>query len=295
MKKRKKILIFGAKGMIGQEFVNYLKRDKLYEVVTPGRATVDIAKFEQVLKIIKKIKPDVIINCAAIINVDYCEKNPVTAFKVNAIGAGNLLSALEKLNFLKTVVLHISTSDVFGNNNKKVRAEDDIPVPVNIYGWSKLGGEKILAATAKNKKIKYFIIRTSWIYSEHKDTFVDFVVNSLKDKKFVSIISDQYNTITWARDLVEASGKLIRTSHKYKSGIYHITNRSKTKLSKYNIALEIAKQLKFNKKYLKKGFKDDIFDTARPDCAILAKNKFINMPIWNNSLIKYLNLKYGKK
>ncbi|MFH1582984.1 MAG: NAD(P)-dependent oxidoreductase [Candidatus Falkowbacteria bacterium] len=294
MKKIKKILIFGAQGMLGQEFTNYLKCDKTYDVITSDKATIDITKFNQTLKIIKKIKPDAIINCAAIVNVDYCEKNPIAAFKVNTIGAGNIVSALNELNLLKTVVLHISTSDVFGNNNKKIRAENDDPVPVNIYGWSKLGGEKIVAAEATNKKIKYFIIRTSWIYSEYKDTFIDFVVKSLKNKKFVSIISDQYNTITWANDLAKAGEKLIKASHKYKSGIYHITGRSKVKLSKYNIALKIAEQLRLDKKYLKKGFKKDILGATRPDYAILASSKSINLPDWQASLSKYLNLRYGK-
>jgi len=294
MQKLKKILIFGAKGMLGQEFASHLKCAKLYKVITSDRETVDITNFSQVLKIIKKNKPEVIINCAGIVNVDYCEKNPVQAFEVNAIGAGNIISVLNKLNYFKTVILHISTSDVFGNNDKKVRAEDDIPAPVNIYGRSKLSGEKNVTAEAKINKLKYFIVRTSWIYSEYKDTFVDFVVKSIKNKKSVAIISDQYNIITWTKDLVKACEKLIKASHKYKSGIYHLASQSKGKLSKYNIALIIAKQLKLDKKYLKKGFKKDILTTIRPDYAILKSNKFIVMPDWRISLNKYLNLRYGK-
>ena len=294
MRKIKNILIFGADGMLGQEFKNHFKYNKLFKVMAANQAMADITDFNQVLKIIKKYRPDIMVNCAAIINVDYCENNPVKAWRVNTIGAGNIVSALNELSLFKTVVLHISTSDVFGNIDRKVRAENDAPQPVNVYGWSKLGGEKIVAAEAKIKNIKYFIVRTSWIYSEYKDTFVDFIVKLLNNKKPTPIISDQYNTITWTKDLVNACEKLIKASHKYQSGIYHLASQAKEKLSKYDMALVVAKQLNFNKKYLKKGFKKNILSAARPDYAILACNKFISLPGWQASLSKYLNLKYGK-
>jgi len=291
----KKILIFGADGMLGQEFINNFKNNKLFKAIAVDKTTADITDFSQVLGVIKKYKPDVIIDCAAIIDVDHCENNPAKALAVNAGGAGNIVRALNELNFLETVILYISTSDVFGKHSKNKFKENDITSPINSYGRSKLEGERIIAAKAKINNLKYFIIRTSWLYSEYKDTFVDFVVKSLNNKKQISIISDQYNVITWAKDLVKACEILIISDSKYKSGIYHLTNQSKVKLSKYIIALKIAERLKLNKKYLKPGLKNKILKTARPDCAILESNKFIKLPDWQDSLNKYLNLKYGKQ
>jgi len=295
MKKIKKILIFGAEGMFGQEFINYTKNNKLFKTIALNRDLVDITDFNKVLNIIKQHKPDVILNCAALINIDYCENNPTEAWMVNAIGAGHIVQALNKLNINKTIVLYISTSDVFGNPYKTGFKENDIPLPINVYGWSKLGGEKILSSEAKINNIKYFIIRTSWLYSQYKDTFVDFVVQSLRDRKPIPIISDQYNVITWARDLAKACEILIMESDTYNSGIYHLTNKSKTQLSKYTIALRIADKLKLDKKYCKQDSKNNILKTPRPDCAILKNNKFILLPNWQESLDKYLSLKYGKK
>jgi dTDP-4-dehydrorhamnose reductase len=291
----KKILILGSNGMLGQEFTNYFKNNIMFSIISADQKTVDITNFNQLLKVIKKCQPDFIINCVAIIDVDYCENNPAKAWAVNATGAGNVIRALNKLNFLKTVVLHISTSDVFGNYGIKRFKENDLPLPINVYGRSKLGGEKIIAAEAKINNLKYFIIRTSWLYSEYKDTFVDFVVKSLNNKKQITIISDQYNVTTWAKDLVRACEVFIAVDKKRKSGVYHLTNQSKIKLSKYTIALRIAEILKLNKKYLKPGLKNKIFKTARPENAILVNNKYIQLPDWQDSLKKYLSVKYGKK
>lgn len=290
----KKILIFGSQGMLGQEFINYFGNKKEYEVVILDRKTADISCFNIIFKAVKKHKPDIVINCAAIINVDYCENHPTDAWQVNAIGPGIIIKAINQSKLFKTTFFQISTSDVFGNIGKNSFKESDYPKPVNVYGWSKLGGEKIIEAEAKINNIKYFIIRTSWLYSQYKDTFVDYVVKSLKDSKNINIIFDQYNTITWTKDFVKACENFIKFNQKYKSGIYHLASIATKKLSKYDIALKIAQILNLNKKYLKKKSKDDIFKSTRPKAAILTNNQFISMPNWQKSLSKYLRLKYGK-
>lgn len=277
--------------MLGREFLNYYK-NSLNQIIPLLRIDADITDKKIVLSAIGANRPDIIINCSALINVDYCEENPTETWLVNAIGPGNILAALNKLNLSKTVFLQISTSDVFGQNDKIEFDEDDAPSPVNVYGWSKLGGEKLTETEAKINDIKYYIIRTSWLYSEYRNTFVDYITDALKNNREIKIISDQFNTITWTKDLVAACDLLL-SNDKYQSGIYHLASKSEKKTSKYDIALKIAKLMNLDKNYLKMGHKADIFKCDRPNAAILTSKKKISMPDWEESLQKYLKIKYG--
>lgn len=288
-----KIIILGSNGMLGQEFVDYLGKKKNYQIFALAKKEVNIAKMNGLIKIIAKIRPNFIINCAALIDVDYCEKNPFETFKINAIGPGNIIKCLNQLKLWRTIYIHLSTSDIFGNN-KDYFKESDLPTPVNVYGWSKLFGEKMVEFSANINNIKYYIIRTSWLYSLHKDTFVDLVIKSLQMKKSITVIDDQYNIPTWTSDLVRAVEGFIVSNNKYESGVYHLLNQSNKRLSKYDIAQEAAKILNLDKRYLKKGFKKDIFEVARPESAVLINTKFAQLPDWKESLTHFLKLKYGE-
>lgn len=278
--------------MLGREFTRHFRGRKSWRVIALDKKQADITDLAQVEKMVRKYRPDFAANCAGLINVEYAEKNPLFAWQVNAIGPGNIANALGKIKSRATF-LQISTSDVFGNTNKKSFSKDDAPLPVNVYGWSKLGGEKIIEAEAKASGLRYFIARTSWLYSEFRGTFVDLVVKTLREEKELLVIADQYNTITWTRDLVKGCESLL-VNQKLKSGIYHLTNKAEKKLSKYDIALKIAEILNLEKKYLKKGYKSDILTCVRPNQPILTNNKFISLPKWEKSLAEYLRIKYGK-
>jgi len=294
MAKKKTIIIFGADGMLGQEFVNFFKKDRDYKVLTLNKKQADITNREQVSRIIKKHQPQIAINCAALINVNKCEAEPLLAWRVNALGPGNIAAALRDLKNKNVIFLQISTSDVFGNTNKKSFLPTDNPAPVNVYGWSKLAGEQLAAAVARAGGYKYFIVRTSWLYSLYRDTFVDLAAQSLINKKEVDIISDQFNTVTWTRDLVRGVNRLL--AHKQiRNGIYHLVNKAPADLNKYKISLEIARALKLEKKYLKKSGKGDILKVIRPLRAVLTPSKIISLPNWQQSLVEYLRIKYGTK
>ncbi|MBI2097304.1 MAG: SDR family oxidoreductase, partial [Candidatus Sungbacteria bacterium] len=198
----KRVLIFGSDGMLGSEFMRRMKKDPRYLVFGCGRKCADITRLASVAAVIRKRRPDVIINCAAKINVDRCEAEPLEAWLVNAIGPGNIIHALAKLGLSNALFVHISTSDVFGEGRKKFWSVDDSPHPVNVYGWSKLGGEKITAAEARMARMKYFIVRTAWLYSRSKNTFIDTVADSIIRRKAINIASDQFNLPTEINNLV---------------------------------------------------------------------------------------------
>ena len=283
----RKILIFGSAGMLGRELIDYFSRFPKYKVIAVDKKEADIASFDSVFKILKKHKPDFVINCAALINVEYCQSHPLEAYEVNSMGPGNIVRALASLNSRRTKFIQISTSDVFGGK-KNFFKEDDKPNPVNVYGWSKFWGEKIIEQECKTNSIDYFIIRTSWLYSKYKKTFVDFIYENLRDKKQIKVISDQFGVVTWAKDLAKYIGNFVKNSEKHESGIYHLVSSFDKRLSRLDIAREIAKIADAESKPLKRSKMARVFKVPRPKSAVLINSKLPKMPNWKKSLKRYL-------
>jgi dTDP-4-dehydrorhamnose reductase len=152
-----KILITGANGQLGTALVNALKG---HQVVPLTHEDADITDFEAVKALGFKHEPDVILNTAAYVRVDDCESNQDIAFRVNALGARNMTVLAEELG---AKLVHISTDYVFGGEpgtRTTPYTEFDTPIPLNVYGKSKLAGEEIIRHLGR----KYFIIRTSGMF-----------------------------------------------------------------------------------------------------------------------------------
>lgn len=298
---QKRLLIFGASGLLGRELINYFTAKK-WKIYSPKKDRADITDLKKITGLLKKIRPKIIINCAAQINVDYCEANPLDAWMANAIGPGNIALAMRSAGLSGSTLIQISSSDIFGPVSARLRrgkqsgkffGEDDRPVPVNMYGWSKLAGEEFVRGETKQGKIRFFIIRAGWLYGQGRSTFVDMAYDALKHARKSGIIADQYNIPVWTRDLAEFCGKLI-VNKKYKSGVYHATSRVSKPVSKYDIALAIAKFYGKKAGNFKKSSFKKVFLSPRPQFATL-KTKYFYLPDWKTSLKKYLFLKYGRK
>lgn len=288
---KKKIAILGSSGLLGRELNKFFIK-KEYPVLSGTSKDVDVTNFSSLVKFLKAEKPDVIINAAVMVSVEECEKNPGAAFLVNSVGPQNVIKAIAELKIPKAIVIQISTSDIFGNNKKLFR-EDDSPYPTNIYGLSKFAGEKIFESAARVNNLKYFIVRTSWLYGEGRENFVDLIAKSLIAKKSFPVIGDQYNICTWTHDLALAIGELVDRASNHDSGIYHILNGYTEEVSKYDIGLEIAKILNLDAKLLKKVSKDEIFKTERPNSAILINSRSQTLRDWRVALKEYLLSRYG--
>ena len=283
----KNVLIFGSEGMLGKELREHLSGFSKYKILGIDKKDADITSYDSVFQIIKKHKPHFVINCAAIINVEYCEANPLEAYKVNSIGPGNIVKALRGAKLEDTQFIQISTSDVFGGE-KNFFKESDSPKPVNVYGQSKFLGEKILEQESKISGVKYFIVRTNWLYGKHRKTFVDFIYENLKNKKQIEVISDQYGVVTWAKDLALSVVKLMNGSAKYESGIYHLVSGFEKRLSRLDIAKEIANIADSKADYLKPSKRENVFKVPRPKSVVLINSKLPKMPDWKKSLKKFL-------
>lgn len=208
-----KILVIGAKGMLGQDLCPILKKEN--EVIEADINEVDITKIDQVNKLIKEVNCDLIINSAAYTDVDGCEINKDRAFEVNSLGTWNIALITAELN--KSLV-YISTDYIFNGQKKTSYLEFDFPDPLNIYGWSKLAGEEYVKTLVK----KFYIIRTSWLFGKNGKNFINTIIRLSKEQNEIKIVDDQRGSPTFTIDLSYQINKLIKTNF---FGTYHISNQ----------------------------------------------------------------------
>ncbi len=206
-----KVLITGAEGQLGTELKKVLDGHKVYGF---GKEQLDITNPHAVYKCHEDIRPEVVIHCAAYTNVDGCEANEELAYTVNSKGAGNVAAGCLKVG---AAMVYISTDYVFNGQKGQSYYEVDETSPINIYGKSKLAGERIVRSTLK----RYYIVRTAWLYGRNGNNFVKTMLQLSQSRKIIEVVDDQVGSPTNAFNLAEAI-KVLAESDKY--GIYHVTN-----------------------------------------------------------------------
>lgn len=207
-----KILVTGAAGQLGIDVVNELMYK--HEIVGLDRKSLDISNLENVLGFVCEYKPEVIINAAAFTKVDACETEVEKAYKVNSIGAKNLaIAALEN----NCRLVHISTDFVFDGEKGSPYLEHDNTSPLNVYGHSKLLGEKFIREICP----RHYILRTSWLYGKNGANFVKTMLEISMKKELLKVVDDQVGCPTNTADLIEMI-KLLINSQAY--GTYHTCN-----------------------------------------------------------------------
>ncbi len=240
-----KIMITGCNGQLGNELQSILKSGKSEignisdkfsdcQILPVDIDNLDITDFDATNDFILSNKPDIIINCAAMTNVDGCETMKDVAFKVNALGVKNLAVGAKKIG---AKFIHISTDYVFAGDGKKPYVEWDLIDPQSVYGASKALGEKY--ALAFNDKT--FIVRTSWLYGYIGKNFVKTVRRVIKEHGSITVVNDQRGNPTNANDLAHHLLKLALTEE---YGIYHCTGEGEC--SWYDFAVKIAEYSGYN-------------------------------------------------
>ena len=241
MIRKKKILITGSNGLLGQKLVKTFKTINHFEVIATSKGTnrindqhgykyesLDITDRQQVEFIFKKYMPDTVINTAAMTNVDACETDKEGCFALNVTAVKNIVEVLEGLSVQlkatsieKPHFIHLSTDFIFDGKNGPYE-ENDIPNPLSYYGWSKLESENIV----KESSLKWCIIRTIIVYgiadNLSRSNIVLWAKDALEQKKQISIVDDQFRSPTLAEDL--AQGCLLAVI-KEATGIFHISGK----------------------------------------------------------------------
>ncbi|WP_339631653.1 dTDP-4-dehydrorhamnose reductase [Bizionia echini] len=213
------VLVTGSNGQLGKSLstlINNHPYNSLQFTFTT-KATLDISNQEQVDTYFQSNNFNYCINCAAYTAVDKAEEEKEQAFLVNATGAKNLAEVSKRYG---VTLIHISTDFVFNGSKREPYLETDTPNPINVYGNSKLQGERFIQSTLKH----YFIIRTSWLYSEFGNNFVKTMLRLGAEKKELHVVNDQIGSPTYAKDLAEVICEIIITKNT-QFGLYHYSNQ----------------------------------------------------------------------
>lgn len=222
----KKILVTGAKGMLGHDLCPTLE-DAGFETVETDVDNLDITDLKQVEKVLNAESPDAVVHCAAYTNVNKAEEEKDLAIKINGEGTENLAKVCAKLDI---PIVYISTDYVFDGTKKEAYLPYDKTNPINAYGLSKLKGEEAV----QKHCTKYYITRTSWLYGLHGKNFVETMI-SLADKPELKVVDDQVGCPTWTQELSNGITTLLSEEAPY--GIYHVCGTGHT--SWYGFAKEI--------------------------------------------------------
>jgi len=278
------IVVFGASGQLGQCFKNLAEKQRITNIYFPSESEADILDIDALKKVFETYKPSYSINCAAYTAVDKAEDEQVTAFKVNKTGAENLaILCAENASTL----IHISTDFVFKGDQSTPRNENDEAGPINVYGQTKLDGERAVAALLK----KYFIIRTGWLYSEHGNNFVKTMLKLGAERDELKVIADQAGTPTYAMDLAACVMQIIE-SKSMGYGIYHYSNEGIA--SWYDFAKAIFDLSGTDVKVVPVKTSEYVTKAARPAYSVMDKSKIKNtfnmeIPYWRDSLLICIN------
>ena len=215
------ILLLGKYGQLGWELNRTLL--PLGEVIALDYPEIDLAQPDSIRKTIREVEPEVIVNATAYTAVDRAESEPELAMAINGRAPGVL--AEEALN-LNAALMHYSTDYVFDGTKGQPYLEEDEPSPVNIYGHSKLAGEQAIRDAGGS----YLILRTSWVYSLRRDSFVTKALEWARSQETLRIVSDQIGNPTWCRMLAEISAHFLAQGSRgtvqglirERRGIYHL-------------------------------------------------------------------------
>lgn len=223
-----KIWISGAYGHVGSALVKLLDCQK-YKFIATDKNEVDITNIESVHSFCKINRPDIIINCSGLTDLEECANNPDLAYAVNAVGVRNIAQEAEEIG---AKLIQISTDDVFGTTESDVPLNefDDI-APRSIYGKSKAAGEKFVRSLMS----RYVIIRSSWVYGVGKD-YISLVLNAVKNGQTFIAPNNQFSSPTSAKELAKVLMEFIENEY---YGTYHVV--CKGCCSRYEYANEILK------------------------------------------------------
>jgi len=280
------LLVTGSSGQLGQCLKQLLLSATDISCYFAAREDLDITNSDELQRFFSDHNFDYCINTAAYTNVEKAESEQKKAFLINAEGAYSLAKACKKHN---VVLLHISTDYVFDGMAKTPYQEQDPTNPLNVYGASKLKGEQHIVDTWN----KHFIIRTSWLYSQYGQNFLNSMLQFAKQKKALTITTQQKGTPTNANDLAQMLVTIIKTGNA-RYGVYHFSNQGEA--TWYDFAKAIFKATgEIDTVNLAKTEHYATF-AKRPSYSVLNCNKLkdtlgITYRNWEDSLKQIINSK----
>ncbi|MEI6206867.1 MAG: dTDP-4-dehydrorhamnose reductase [Desulfuromonadales bacterium] len=277
------ILVIGSNGMLGRDLMELLGN----RACGVDIGEIDITSMDSVMQVLHLMKPETVINCAAITDVDGCESNAERAMEVNGEGVGYLALACREIGAL---LVQVSTDYVFDGSKGTPYVEDDTPHPLSVYGESKLAGEMNAALNPE-----HLIVRTQWLYGLHGKNFVETMLRLAADKNELTVVDDQTGSPTWTIDLAKAIVALV---DKGLRGTYHVANADFCSWNGFARAIFDGAGLTVSVKpmttvELNRPARRPLYSTL--DCGKLSRDAGFLMQSWRNALQEYMQLRSTRK
>jgi dTDP-4-dehydrorhamnose reductase len=285
-----RILLIGASGQLGADLV---RQGAEHEISAPPRQELDIAEPKAIRNALAAHRPDLVINCAAFHNVPLCETEPETAFRINCVAVRELSAACRDAG---TRLFTFSSDYVFGGDKRTPYAENDRPMPLQIYGISRLAGEHAAMATAPQHAV---VIRTCGLYGisgarSKGGNFVDGRVVDGHAGKVIEMAMEQTVAPTSTEDLSRAVLKLAQEPG-LAPGIYHLVNEGEC--TWFELTAAIIEIMGLPAKVVPVDRRGRTGSMRRPLYSVLGNNKAralgVTLPPWREALTRYLRRKYG--
>ena len=280
-----KILLLGKNGQVGSELQRSLA--PLGELLALDRSSTshcgDLSNLEGLVETVREFRPNVVVNAAAYTAVDKAETDSQTAFLVNELAPEALASVCAAID---AYLVHFSTDYVFDGSRQKPWLETDATAPLNVYGHSKLAGEKGIA----EQGAKHVIFRTSWVYGTEGGNFAKTMLRLAQERERMTVINDQFGAPTAAALLADVTSLALQASQPL-TGIYHLAAAGETTWYAYaDYVLAKAKQIKPSLNYAVRDLvavptADFPTPAARPlnsrlNCSRLEQALQLNLPPW---------------
>ncbi len=276
-----KVLVTGSAGQLGRDVVAVLGRDEAVELLAADHRTLAIDDPVAVASSMDAFRPDVVIHCAAMTDVDRCEREPALAQAVNATGTANVARATVAA---RSHLVYVSTDYVFDGRSCRPYTETDQPNPISVYGRTKLAGERACPPEAT-------VVRTSWLSGVHGANFVTAILKLADSPGELRIVDDQRGSPTCTADLADA---LVALANDRRPGRFHVTNAGEA--SRYELAREVVARFGGDPDRVRPiatAELDPLRPAARPAYSVLDNSAFVAagyraLPDWRDGLARLL-------
>ncbi len=288
-----RIVILGAGGRLGSALMRRYRTD--FEVRGFTHSEIDLADFDELEEVLNPLPFDVLINCAAMTNVDLCEEQRDQAFEINASGPELLAHLCEDKG---AKLIHFSTDYVFDGRKTTPYLEDDAAEPLSVYGESKREGEEnVLFVNQGN-----LVIRVSWVFGPDRASFVDNIIARARDHHEVSAVADKFSTPTYTEDIADTLPSFFTGDV---GGLLHFSNEGECSWQQYaEYALEVCAAegmpVKTTRVAPLKLSEMQNFVAQRPVYTVLSTARFAEITgraprPWREALSEYIQKHYAKK
>ena len=209
-----RVMVTGARGMLGSDLCEVLARD--HTVAAVDVEDLDITQPAPTRAAVAAAAPELVVHCAAWTDVDGCERDPERAFRVNTTGTWNVAAAAAEVD---AGLVYVSTDFVFDGDKSEPYTEFDAPNPLGVYGASKLAGEEAV----RRLVARHWVVRTAWLFGARGRNFVATILGVAAEREEVRVVADQFGSPTYTRDLAAALAQYT-VAGRAVPGTYHIAN-----------------------------------------------------------------------